>query len=75
MSSGPIRQMIGPIIKLLKNYINEAQNIITSPQDLLEENQLQRLRTLRKQLSCNTVRIEGLNREWLEFMGKIDPET
>ncbi|CAK5084921.1 unnamed protein product [Meloidogyne enterolobii] len=75
MSSGPIRQMIGPIIKLLKNYINEAQNIITSPQDLLEENQLQRLRTLRKQLSCNTVRIEGLNREWLEFMGKIDPEN
>nr|CAD2188389.1 unnamed protein product [Meloidogyne enterolobii] len=75
MSSGPIRQMIGPTIKFIKNTINESHNIITAQQEILEDPQINRLRTLRKQLSSSIVRLDSLNREWLGFMRQIDPEN
>nr|CAD2198585.1 unnamed protein product [Meloidogyne enterolobii] len=75
MSSGPIRKMIVPAIRQLKTNLNEATNIITAQQEVLEEQQLQRLRTLRKQLASNTVRLENLNREWQDFMRKMKREN
>uniref|UniRef100_A0A914NGS0 CCHC-type domain-containing protein n=1 Tax=Meloidogyne incognita TaxID=6306 RepID=A0A914NGS0_MELIC len=69
-SSGPIRRVIAPVLRTMRDRIADANGLLDQP--VINQATAKGLRVVRTQLESSMERVNELNTRWLEYMDNLE---